>query len=31
VGNTINMVNSANTVISQGLIETPQLVKVSFV
>jgi hypothetical protein len=31
VGNTINMVNSANTVISQVLIEAPQLLKASFV
>jgi hypothetical protein len=31
VGNTVNMVNSANSVISQALIEAPQLLKVSFV
>jgi hypothetical protein len=31
VGNTINMVNSTNTVISQALIEAPQLLKASFV
>ena len=30
-GNTINMTNSTGTVISQALIETPELVKVSFV
>lgn len=30
-GNTINMVNSANSVISETLIETPQLIKLSFV
>ena len=29
-GNTINMVNSANAVISVGLIEAPQVLKVSF-
>jgi hypothetical protein len=29
-GSTINMVNSANTVISETLVETPQLIKVSF-
>ena len=30
-GNTINMVNSANSVISQGLIEAQQVLKVSYV
>ena len=30
-GDTINMVNSSNAVISEALVETPQLIKVSFV